>query len=114
VNLGNLIVGRVAVLLGHQVFVVEQTGSVVQEMANSDGLSVGGELGKDLGERLVVAEFTVMDEEHDSHGGELLGNGRDAEICVFVNFVERAEVSYAIAALEDRAVIFDDNDSRTG
>ena len=50
VNLGNLIVGRVAVLLGHEVFVVEQTGSVVQEMANGDGLSVGGELGEDLGE----------------------------------------------------------------
>src|ERR1700758_688362 len=55
-----------------------------------------------------------MDEEHDSHGGELLGDGREAEIGVLVNSVERAEIGYAIAALEDRAAIFDDNDGRTG
>ena len=87
---------------------------MVQEMANGDGLSVGGELGEDLGERLVVAEFTVMDEEHDGHGCELLGDGREAEIGVLINLVERAEIGYAIAALKDRAAIFDDNDSRTG
>src|SRR5512140_2223871 len=55
-----------------------------------------------------------MDEEHDRHGCELLGDGREAEIGVLINSVERAEIGYAIAALEDRAAIFDDNDSRTG
>ena len=55
-----------------------------------------------------------MDEEHDGHGCELLADGREAEIGVLINLVERADIGYAIAAVKDRAAIFDDNDSRTG
>jgi len=43
---------------------------MVQEVSNGDGLAVGGKIGKELCERLVVAKFSVVDEQHDRHGGE--------------------------------------------
>jgi len=49
-----------------------------------------------------------MDEEHDGHGGELLGAGREAEICLRIDFGAGAEVADAVAAFENGVAIFTD------
>ena len=59
---------------------------MIQEIADGDGFTVGGEIREDVGEGLVVAEFSVMDEKHDGHGGKLFGAGGQAEIGVGVDF----------------------------
>src|SRR6266481_789717 len=80
----------------HKVFIVGQTGSVIQEIANSDRFSVSGKIRKELRERLVVAQFSVADEEHDGHGRELLGKRSEPEIRVRVDFRFQTEVPYPV------------------
>ncbi len=95
---------------GHQVFVVGKAGRVIEKIADGDGFTVGGKIGEDIGEGVVVAELAVADEQHDGHGGELLGAGGEAEIGFRVDFGEGAEFASAIAALECGAAIFADED----
>ncbi len=59
---------------------------MVQEIADSDGFAVGGEIGENVGEFVFVAELAVVHEQHDGHGGELLGAGGQAEICFRIDF----------------------------
>jgi hypothetical protein len=49
-----------------------------------------------------------MDEQHDGHGGELLGAGSEAEVGLRVDFGEGAEFAGAIAAFECCVAIFAD------
>src|SRR6266850_897039 len=53
---------------------------MVQEVSNGDRFAVSGKIGKEFRERLVIAEFSVVDEEQDGHGSELFGEGSQAEI----------------------------------
>src|SRR6266850_2274504 len=53
---------------------------MVQEVSNGDRFAVGWKIGKEFRERLVVAKFFVVDEQHDGHGGELFGERSQAEI----------------------------------
>ncbi len=98
---------------GHQIFVIRQARSVVQEIADGDGLAVGGKIGEDVGEFVVVAQLAVVDEQHDGHSGELLGAGSQAEIGLRVDFGEGVEFARAIAAFEYGAAIFADEDGET-
>jgi hypothetical protein len=94
----------------HKVFVVGQAGGVGEQVPNRDGLAVGRELGEDLTERLVVAEFAVVDQQHDGHGSELLGAGGEAEVGGLVDGREAVEVGDAIALFKHCAAVLFDQD----
>src|SRR5260370_10625751 len=89
-------------------FVIRKARSVIQQMEKGDGFTVGGEIGEDVGEIVVVAKLAVMDKQHDGHRGELLGAGGEAKIGLRVDLGERAEVADAVAAFERGAAIFAD------
>jgi hypothetical protein len=55
-----------------------------------------------------------MDEQHDGHGGELLGAGSEAEIRLCIDLSEGAEVANAVAAFESGSAIFADEDGYAG
>ena len=81
---------------------------MVQEVANGDGLSVFRKVGEDIGEPVFVTQLAIVHQQHDRHGRELLGAGRQAEIRVRVNLAQRTQIGHAVATLEDDAAIFDD------
>lgn len=81
---------------------------MIEEIADGDGFSVGGEFRENFGEGLVVAKFAVVDEEHDGHGGELFGAGGQAEVGVGVDFCGGVEVAEAVAAFEKFLAVFQD------
>ena len=87
-DLGNLIVGRVAVLLRHEVFVVEEARGVIQDLADGDGFSVRREFGEDFGQTFVVAQLAVVHQQHDGHRSELLGQRGEAEVGVLVDLAD--------------------------
>src|ERR1700738_4134087 len=92
--------------LVHQRFVILQASGVIQQVANGDGFSVGGEIREDVGQGLVVAKLTVVDEQHDGHGGELFGAGSETEVGVGVDFWGAAQVADAVAAFEKFFAVF--------
>jgi hypothetical protein len=55
-----------------------------------------------------------MHERHDRHCGELFGAGSEAEICLRIDFRERAKVADAVAVFESSAAIFNDEDGQAG
>src|SRR5207344_2800771 len=113
-DLRDLVVGRVAVLLGHELFVVEQARGVVQDLADGDAFSVRWEFRKDFGQGFIVAQLAVVHEQHDGHGSELLGKRGKSEVGVLVNFAFRSQVGHAIAAFKNNLPIADDFDGGTG
>ena len=53
-----------------------------------------------------------MHQEHDGHGGELLGERRETEIRDGVDLRQRSQVPNAVAALKDRSPILADEDGK--
>src|ERR1039458_1207871 len=98
----------------HQVFVVRQAPGVGQQVTNGDGAAIGGEVREDVAEFAVVLQLAVMDQQHGGHGGELLGERRQPEIGLLVDFGGGAEVADSIAALEERAAVVADQDGQAG
>ncbi len=96
----------------HQVFIVGESGGVGEQMADGDGLAVGGEGGEDFGQGLVIAQLAIVHQEHDCHGGELLGERGKTEVSGRVDCRERLEVARTIAAFEDRAPVLPDEDCK--
>ena len=86
----------------HRIFVIGQARRVGEQVAHGDGARVWRKVRGRFGQRLVVAEFAVVDQEHDGHGGELLGERREAEIRVGIDLRQRSQIADAVAALEDR------------
>jgi hypothetical protein len=84
----------------HKVFIVGETGSVIQEILNRDRFSISGKIRKDFREPLVIAQFSVADEKHNGHGGQLLGTRGEPEIRVRVNFRFRTEVAHPVGLLK--------------
>ena len=61
-------------------------------MANRDGLAIKREAREEIAKSLLIAEFAVMHQEHDSHGCELLAERGEPEIGMRVDFMESAQV----------------------
>ena len=78
---------------------------MVQEVSNGDGLAVGGKIGKELCERLVVAKFSVVDEQHDRHGGELLRERSEAEIGAGIYLRFRMKIADAFGSRENISAV---------
>ena len=72
-NLRNFVFRSVGILLHQDVFVVGQSRSVVEQVADGDGFSVGRKFGEEVGEVVVVVQFAVVYEKHDAGRCELLG-----------------------------------------
>jgi hypothetical protein len=64
----------------HQIFVIRQAASMSQQMADGDGSPICWKFGENVGDWLVVTQFAVANQQHDGHGGELLGEGSQAKI----------------------------------
>src|SRR2546427_8612970 len=64
----------------HQLLVVWQAGSVIQQVSNGNGFSVARKSGKDFVEGFALRQLTVVREQHDGHRSELLGEGSEPEI----------------------------------
>ena len=84
----------------HQIFVIRQTGNVIQKVTNRDRFSIIRKIRKDFAERFVSSEFSVVHQKHDGHSGKLLGKGSQAEIGARIDFDFRAEIAHAVGALE--------------
>ena len=54
---------------------------MVQEMANGNLASIVRELRENLSERLVIAQFAIVHEQHHRHRRELLANRSQTEVC---------------------------------
>src|SRR6266849_10784440 len=87
---------------------------MVQEVSNGDGLAVGGEIGKKFRERLVVAKFSVVDEQHDGHGGELLRERSEAEIGAGIYLRFRTKIAHTFGSLVSISSAISNQDSETG
>ena len=65
----------------------------------------GGKSGEDFGKWLVVAEFAIMHQQHHRHGGELLGERREAEIRNGIDPPQGSQIANAVSALKHGAPI---------
>ena len=94
--------GRAA-LLGrrHQVLVVREAGRVGQQVADRDLLPVSRERREEVGERVLVSELAVADEQHGGHRRELLGHRGEAEARGRVD-AAATKVAEPVPAREDR------------
>jgi hypothetical protein len=64
----------------HYIDVIPESAGVVEQMPDGDGAGrVAGDLGEKLLDLVVEGEFAVLGQEHDRHGGELLGDRSDVE-----------------------------------
>jgi hypothetical protein len=97
--------GRSAARLGlvHQLLVVGEPGRVRQQVADRDRLSVRREARKGLGQRFVVPQPPVADEQHDRGGGELLGHRGQPEVGACADWSAGAQIADALRLLEDGA-----------
>ena len=66
----------------NEVFVIEQARGVVQQMAKSDLAAVVGEFREEIGQALVERKLLALGQDQHRHGGELLGDRREAEVGV--------------------------------
>src|SRR5690348_3686261 len=98
----------------HQIFVGDEAGRVIQQIANGDGAAVRGEFRENILESLIVTQLAVMNEEHDGDGGELFGAGGEAEIRARINRQIGAQVAHAVDVFEKRATILADENSEAG
>ncbi len=87
---------------------------MVQEISNGDRFTVSGKIGKDFGEGFVVAKFSVVNEQHDGHGGELFGERGEAEIRLGVNFGFRTKIADAFGSQVEVFAAVPKQDSETG
>ena len=109
-----IIVDLYRLRIGNQVFVVPETGGVIQQIPDGDGLRGGGQLGQDLAHRLIVAQPAVMLEQHDRHRGELLGEGREPVIRFRRRRGAVREIGHAEGAAQQDAIVADHQDARAG
>ena len=98
----------------HQLLVVGQAGRVIQQVSNGNRFSVRRKIGKDFRERLVVAELSVLDQEHGGHRRELLGERSKTEIRAGVDLHFRTGVRHTVTALENALPILVDQYSEAG
>src|SRR6266849_1071473 len=87
---------------------------MVQEVSNGDRFAVGGKIGKKFRERLVVAKFSVVDEQHDRHGGELLREGSQAEIGAGIYLRFRTKVAHTFGSRVNISSAISNQDSEAG
>ena len=72
-------------------------------------------VGENVGEPVFVAQLAIVHQQHDRHGGELLGARCQAEIGVRVDLAPGTQIGYAIATLEhDYSVLDDEHGARRG
>src|SRR6266704_2813482 len=55
-----------------------------------------GKIGEDFRERFVVAEFSIVHQQHDGHGRELFGEGGEPEIRMRIDLRFRTEIAYPV------------------
>jgi len=113
-NLRNFFLGRVGILLHQEIFIVRQSGSVVEQVANCDGFSVGREFGGDVGEMVIVVELAIVDEEHDACRRELFGKRCQPKVRLRVDRAQGAKVGDTISATENGLAVADDEDCGAG
>src|SRR5580700_545062 len=113
-NLRNVFLRRIGILLHQEVFVVGQSGSMVEQVANCDGSSIGRELGKKVGKVVVIVKFAVASQQHDGGSGELLGERCQPEIRLPLNGAHGAQVRAAISAAENGLSFANDEDCGPG
>jgi hypothetical protein len=89
----------------HECFVIGQTGGVVQQISNGDGFPVGWEIRENFGERFIVAQLAVMNQQHDSHGGKLLGERGQAKIRSRIDFFGRTQFLQAITFAKENVSV---------
>ncbi len=87
---------------------------MIQQIANRNGFAIRGEIGKHIGEFIVVAQFSIMHEQHDRHGGKLFCERREPKICGWRNLKLRTQVAHSVAALENCLAILADDYSEAG
>src|SRR5438128_4984846 len=83
-------------------------------MTNGDRLSGRRQLWEDLPDPLVVAELAVPGEQHDPHGGDLLGEGGQAVIGRGPGGDVPPEVGHPVSPAQDHPTVPDDHDARAG
>ena len=90
----------------HQVFVVGQTAGVIEKIPNGNIFTVGGKIREHFRESLVIAELSIMDEQHDSHGAKLFGERGEAKIGVLVDFRVCPQIADTVSFFKRCACIF--------
>src|SRR5438309_231715 len=75
-------------------------------MSDGDYASILGKFREDVRQALVIAQFSIMDEQHYGHRGELLRAGCKAEIRIRVDCCSRPQISQAMSGLNQRLSIF--------
>jgi hypothetical protein len=66
----------------HHCAPVAQTRSVIQQMPDSERRTVIGKLGDIFSNRIIDTEFSLLLEQYERCGGELLRNGAGLENCL--------------------------------
>ena len=104
----------VADLPDHQLFVIRQPGNMMQQIANVDSPRVRRELGEILVERVVEVKFALFGKNHDCHGRELFGHGREFELRIERDGAVRLEVRKAEGCLPRDPAFADEDRNHAG
>ncbi len=87
---------------------------MVEEIPDRDVFAVSGKIREYFRECLVIAQLPIVDEQHDGHGGELLGEGRKPEVRVCVDFRVSAQVRVAVAFFKRGAPVLANEHRQSG
>src|SRR5437870_10029262 len=102
----------VVLVLWHEVLVILQPGSVVQDLPDRDLPAVLGKIRKDVGQTSFILQLPIVHEQHDRHCGELFGDRSQAKIRAPTNRATGSQVGYTIATLEDYVSILHNQQDR--
>lgn len=106
--------GFAGVFLVHQVFVSDEAGGVIEQIAHGDGAAVSGEVRKNVCEVIVIVQLAVVNEKHNGHGRELLGERGEAEVRTRVDGKRGTQIAHAIFAFEEGLAILANEDGEAG
>jgi len=84
---------------------------VGKQVAGGDGSPVVREIRKNAGQLVVVAELSIVHQQHDRHGGELLGTRRKTKVGFRIDALQGSQVADAVAFAEESSTVLLNQDS---
>ena len=82
-----------------------------EEVPDCDGAPVVWEIRKYARQPVLVSQFSIVHQQHDRHGRELLGARRKAKGRFRIDALQASQVADAVAFAEESSTVLLDEDS---